>query len=216
MRVDVVLEVLPRDPHEPGPPTYRVWNSERCAPLTFGAGSRAGGRALGGCRSPLSGPVGRGQFPASSPPVSWAAAADEGTLIEVDAAAGTYRTIRLGVSDFDSLQPALTTQAPLAFVPTHEGNLGGVSRCAAAQSAAGCRAQAPHCGWCAAWQGGAAPPACVRGGTSAPCDGDCVAWQFYDHAQAPAASAGARPGGDKRRGGSTEGRQLQPVPLMEK
>jgi len=160
--VHVVLELLPSS-------TYRVWNSEG---WTTSAAPRFE-------RSPLAGPVGRGNFPASSETVAWTAAPTEPVLLEVDASFGTYRALRVDVLDLETLSPATTTQPPLGLSMLTEGVLEAPSTCEQASSRGSCAALGGPCGWCEQVDG-VHVARCVAGGPARPCSVECSSWHFFD------------------------------------
>jgi hypothetical protein len=109
---------------------------------------------------------------------------------------GSYRVVALSVTDLEQLQPATTSQPPLAFAVLHEGKLDEDAfgaHCAAAASRAGCAALGGHCGWCEQPVMGLNAPACLRGGPAGPCDHRCAAWHFDDTVPPPSPPAPSPP-----------------------
>ena len=164
----VVLEITPSH-------TYRVWNSE---------GWTVSEAFLSERRSPLAGPVGRGEWLRSMPSVRWATAPTEPILLELDAAMGTYRTMRAHVLDMDSLDPATTRQPPLEFVLLSEGAFDQTSACERATTREACALLGGSCGWCEQ-RDGVRKSHCVAGSPDRPCVGACTMWYFSDTVSAP-------------------------------
>ena len=109
---------------------------------------------------------------------------------------GSYRVVALTVTDLEQLQPATTSQPPLAFAVLHEGKLDEDAfgaHCAVAATRAGCAALGGHCGWCEQPVAGLSAPACLRGGPAGPCDHRCAAWHFDDTVPPPSPPAPSPP-----------------------